>query len=77
MGAVKKKKLLKHFKNIENLYNATKEELMQVTGIGEKISEIILDKNKKQNLDKHIEYMGKHNIDIISIQDVEYPEILK
>ena len=77
MGAVKKQKLLKHFKNIENLYNATKEQLMQVTGIGEKTSEIILDKSKKQNLDKHIEYMAKHNIDIISIQDVEYPEILK
>ena len=77
MGAVKKQKLLKHFKNIEELYNATKEELMQIEGIGEKTSEIILNKSKKQNLDKHIEYMEKHNIDIISIQNVEYPDILK
>ena len=77
MGAVKKQKLLKHFKDIEKIYNATKEELMQTEGIGEKTSEIILNKSIKQNLDKHIEYMEKHNIDIVSIQDVEYPEILK
>lgn len=77
MGAVKKQKLLKHFKNIEKIYNATKEELMQTEGIGEKTSEIILSTSRKQNLDKHIEYMEKHNIDIVSIQDAEYPEILK
>ena len=77
MGAVKKQKLLKHFIKIENLYNATKEEIMKVEGIGEKTTEIILDKNKKKELDNHIEYMEKHNIDIISTQDAEYPEILK
>ena len=77
MGAVKKQKLLKHFKDIEKIYNATKEELMQTEGIGEKTSEIILSTSIKQNLDKHIEYMEKHNIDIVSIQDAEYPEILK
>lgn len=77
MGAVKKQKLLKHFKDIEKIYNATKEELMQTEGIGEKTSEIILSPSIKQNLDKHIEYMKKHNIDIVSIQDAEYPEILK
>ena len=77
MGAVKKQKLLKHFKDIEKIYNATKEELMQTEGIGEKTSEIILSTSIKQNLGKHIEYMEKHNIDIVSIQDAEYPEILK
>lgn len=77
MGAVKKQKLLKHFKDIEKIYNGTKEELMQVEGIGEKTSEIILSTSIKQNLDKHIEYMEKQNIDIVSIQDEEYPEILK
>lgn len=77
MGAVKKQKLLKHFKNIEKIYNATKEELMQTEGIGEKTSEIILSPSIKQNLNKHIGYMEKHNIDIVSIQDAEYPEILK
>ena len=77
MGAVKKQKLLKHFKDIEKIYNATKEELMQIEGIGEKTSEIILSTSIKQNVDKHIEYMEKHSIDIVSIQDAEYPEILK
>lgn len=77
MGAIKKLKLLKHFKTVENLYNATKEELLQMPGIGEKTSEIILNQNIKKKLDKHIEYMLKNNIDIISITDKEYPGILK
>lgn len=77
MGAIKKQKLLKHLKTIENLYKATKEELLQIPGIGEKASQIILNQKIRQNLDKHIEYMLKNNIDIISINDKEYPNILK
>ena len=77
MGAIKKLKLLKHFKTVENLYNTTKEDLLQIPGIGKKTSEIILNQNIKKKLDKHIEYMLKNNIDIISITDKEYPQILK
>lgn len=77
MGARKKLKLLKYFKTIENLYNATKEELLQLPGVGEKTSEIILNQKLKLNIDMHIEYMLKNKIDIISINDKEYPEILK
>ena len=77
LGAIKKQKLLEHFKTAENLYNATKEELMQASGIGEKTAEIILNKNIRQGVDKHIEYMQKHNIDIISIKDQKYPKLLK
>lgn len=77
LGAIKKQKLLKHFKTVENLYNATKEELIQISGIGEKTAEIILNKNIKLNVYKHIEYMLKNNIEIISIEDKEYPSLLK
>jgi DNA processing protein len=77
LGAIKKLKLLKHFKTVENLYNTTKEDLLQIPGIGKKTSEIILNQNIKKKLDKHIEYMLKNNIDIISITDKEYPQILK
>ena len=31
----------------------------------------------KHDIDKHIEFMVKHNVDIISIEDEEYPVILK
>lgn len=77
MGAKRKNDLLKNFRTIENLYNAKKEELLKVQGIGEKCAKIILNPDKRQGIDKHIEFMVKNNVDIISIEDKEYPQILK
>lgn len=77
LGAKRKKNLLQYFKTVENLYNAKEEELLKVQGIGEKYAKIILETEKKQCIDKHIEYMVKNNVDIISIEDREYPQILK
>jgi len=77
LGAKRKKNLLQHFNTIENLYNAKTEDLLNVSGIGKSYAELIINSKKEQNIDKHIEFMVKNNIDIISIQDAEYPEILK
>lgn len=59
------------------MYNAKEDELLRVQGIGKKYTDIILNNELRQNLDKHIEYMLKNKVDIISIQDEEYPEILR
>ncbi len=42
IGEKKKKELLKHFKSIDELFAATKEELIKVPGIGEKFAERII-----------------------------------
>lgn len=76
MGAKRKYNLLKYFKTIDCIYNA-KEELLQVEGIGEKYAKIILKSQKTCNIDKHLEFMIKHRIEIISIQDKEYPRVLR
>lgn len=70
-------KLLKIYKNPEIIYQLTGKELEQVKGIGVKTIENILDKNIRENVGKHIEFMTKNNIDIISIYDEDYPQILK
>lgn len=77
MGAKKKRNLLQYFKTVENLYNAKEEELLKAPGIGENYAKAILSSKNKHNIDKHLEFMVKHNIDIISIEDNEYPKILK
>lgn len=77
MGAKRKYNLLKYFKTIDNIYNAKEEELLKVKGIGEKYAKIILKAQESYNIDKHVEFMVKHNVDIISIQDEEYPMLLK
>jgi len=77
LGAKRKKELLQNFKTIEQLYNAKEQDLLKIKGIGKVHAKSILDVKKLNNIDKHIEFMIKHNIEIISIEDKEYPEILK
>lgn len=50
---------------------------MKVDGIGETTANSILNNENKQIIDKHIKYMYSNQIDIISIKDKEYPQLLK
>lgn len=68
---------MQSFKTVENLYNANEKELLNIKGIGEKNTKIILNSEKRQLVDKHIEYMIKNGVDIISIYDKQYPQILR
>ena len=77
LGVKRKQKLLNIYKNPEIIYNLKEKELLQIKGIGENITKNIINKQLKQSVNKHIEYMQKNNIDIISIFDEEYPKILK
>lgn len=69
--------LIQEFKSLKGIYNAKENDLKKVAGIGEKIVREIIDKNIKISAKKHLEYMIKNNIDIVSIYDNEYPKILK
>lgn len=77
LGSKRKQKLLELYQTPERIYNLTKKELLEIPGIGEKVVENILNQEIKKSIDKHIEYMIKNKIDIISIKDKEYPELLK
>ena len=77
LGSKRKLRLLEKYKNPETIYKMTNEELLKIDGIGkETINNINNSKNEKL-LDYHINYMIKNNIDIINIEDKEYPNILK
>ena len=77
LGAIKKKKLLELYKNPENIYKLSKNELLKVEQIGENTAEKILCKETRQIISKHIEYMQKNDIDIININEETYPQQLK
>ncbi len=77
LGCKKKEKLLKIYKSPKTIYELKESELSKIDGIGEKTIKNLLDTNIKANVEKHIKYMSKNNIDIISIYDKEYPSILK
>ena len=61
----------------ENMWNVSKTDLQKIEGIGPKLSKVIANKQIKQDVKRHLDYMRKHSIDIIFIEDKEYPELLK
>ena len=77
LGSKRKQKLLESYKTPEKIYKLTKKELIETNGIGEKMVENILKSKDEDYLKKYILYMQKHNIDIININDENYPKILK
>mgnify|MGYP004469934129 FL=1 len=77
LGSRKKLELLQEYGNPKKIYNLTESELLKVRGIGKELAKKILDKNIKKQIYKHIKYMQKYKIDIISINDKKYPQILK
>ena len=77
LGRKRGKILLEKFKTPERIYNVKKEELRNIKGIGENLIINILKQETKEKVNKDIEYMKKNNIEIITIEDKEYPNNLK
>ncbi len=50
LGKVKKRALLERFKDLGGIISASKEELMQVDGVGDKQAELIIEKLKEEGL---------------------------
>ncbi len=77
LGSIRKQKLLQIYKNPERIYNLTKEEILKVKGFNEILATNLLNQNIKENLDKYIQKMNKEKVNIITIEDEEYPKILR
>lgn len=77
LGSRKKQNLLQQYKNPENIYHLKEEQLIEIEGIGKKIAENMLDETIRKSVEKHMKYMLENNIDIISVNDEEYPKKLK
>lgn len=77
LGSRRKLKLLNIYKNPEKIYFLKKEELLKIQGIGDKIvNNIIISKNERL-LEYHIKFMKENGIDIININEKNYPILLK
>lgn len=77
LGSKRKLKLLELYKTPEEIYKLTKEELMNINGIGEAIANDIMISKNEEILNYHIKYMNENNIKIININEREYPQALK
>ena len=77
LGSIRKQILLNRYKTPEKIYTLKKEEILQMKGFNEILAENIICRENRENIDKQIEALQKENIKIITIEDKEYPEILK
>ena len=68
--------LIKKYKEPKYVYKLTKEELLE-DGIELQDVNEILENKYKNNLENYIQYMKKHKIKIITINDNNYPKMLR
>ncbi len=68
--------ILDKYKNPEEIYKLNKTQLEDLE-INDKNIQKILDANIRNSINKHLEYMKKHNIQIININSKKYPKNLR
>lgn len=68
--------ILDKYKNPEEIYKLNKTQLEELE-INDKNIQKILDANIRNSINKHLEYMKKHNIQIININSKKYPKNLR
>lgn len=77
IGDKKLDKLLKKYEKIENIWYAKEEELIYIEGIGQSLASKIVEQKNKQLAVEEWENSKKEEIQIITLQDKEYPDKLK
>lgn len=77
LGIKRKQKLLKIYKNPKRIFEANKKALEKIEGIGEKIANNIINSKIERIIEYQIRQMIKEKVDIISINDTNYPQQLK
>lgn len=77
VGIHKVKALLNYFGTAEAIWKASEREIQQVKGIGSQISQCIQYAKNETQLEKWIEELEQKEIQYISIQNEQYPYLLK
>lgn len=77
LGSKRKQILLDMYKTPKRIYTLNKEEIVKIKGFSETLAENIVCRKNKEELIKQVELLEKNNIKIITIEDKEYPKILK
>jgi len=76
IGSIRLNKLLEYFGRPENILNASYEKLLAVSNIGPEIAKQIC-AFKKEDLDRELASSKELGLRIITLEDKDYPEILK
>lgn len=77
IGPVNAKNLLAYCGSAEAVFSATKRQLLQIPGIGEKTVETILNTDALKRAEEELKFVEKHGIDVLFFSDDNYPKRLK
>lgn len=77
VGPIHAKKLLIHFGSAEAVFNANKAQLLKIEGIGDKLVEAILHNNATELAAKQLDFIEKHDIQVLFYADENYPKRLR
>ncbi len=69
--------LINSLGSLNKIYHASKEQLKEIKNLKESTIEKILNNKIKNDIERHLNFMKKNKIDIIYINDKEYPQRLK
>ena len=77
VGPVRVRQLLEHFGDAPAILRASRQQLLQVRGIGEDTAEAIANREKTTDLDAELKRITEFGCRIVTQADPEYPELLR
>ncbi|MCL1972352.1 MAG: DNA-processing protein DprA [Endomicrobia bacterium] len=77
IGSARFFKLMEKFGRAKNVLDASKADLMNIAGIGEKTAESIIEMKDSDKAEKELVSANNNNINIILFNDEDYPEPFK
>lgn len=77
VGPITIKKLWERFGSIEKAWEAGEEEISSIEGINKKAVQAFIKNRSNINLDEELEKVRGANIDVLTLEDDNYPAVLK
>ncbi|HBA26331.1 MAG TPA: DNA-protecting protein DprA [Nitrospinae bacterium] len=77
IGSITYQKLITHFGSPENIFSASKKELMEVDGIREKTANSIKSFRLEEEIKSELNRIEKSGVNVITTNDNDYPSSLK
>lgn len=76
IGSVTARNLLQHFKSAEEIFKAPAKDLKHIEGVGEFRAKLFKLESVKEETEKQLQFVQKHQIQILHLLDPNYPKRL-
>jgi DNA processing protein len=77
LGPITIKKLWEYFGSVEKIWQASNDEISQIEGLNKKAVKSFLENRSNIDLDEEINNISEQKISALTLDDEEYPDLLK